>query len=520
MSRSTGPAAAKTSLNSFRKSKFVEDLNVAGPSTRNEATATKSVTISAAMIPKDDTTSAAPASKVNTVSAATIPKADTTSTAQPPKIDTTSAAPAPKVDMASAARAPKPSLKEVKARLTAQKKADGQTEKSHFDVEVAPTGSQGPKADTHPTAPLHKSSFVELTAPLPISKPKQISTQQVSSTVDNAQDAESIPKTGAISAAPARRRKARYPRRKSRSPGKEKPEDTQTTTTMTQPEDTTEQEVATDDAAQVDAPVTQTVAVPTNDETATLPNTTLFLDHALTRVSQRSLDQHGFRKLQVHLRDDSQNAKYEVLIEPLCSWIATPTSTVSSTEWQDVQAQALATLRLLLINPLWASKHYSIILTSLLAANEFYLAQGPMVVGIKKNLNFIVNHCELLGCLRSVSDLMQMPHYETTEELGLLTLGAMLHKIHEDDSQEPIFYQRLIDEQVLIQRLGTIGSCGLHSKEISVRKAAILFAQEFWHTVPQEDYFKVIAMGNVETQDLLQYYIARHLKLNDHLESL
>lgn len=462
LSRSTGPAPAKPSLKDF-KAKLVAAKTTPPPT-------------EAADVPAD---------RVQTEAATS------------------------KDDPLPAASAPKPSLKEIKAKLAAQKKAQSHTETTPIDVDKAQSEPHGPKTDTIPAAPLPKSSLVEVKAQLPVQRLKQDSAEGPTTTAENAQDSASISKNGTISAAPLRRKKSRHPGR-----GKSKQRDAEAPAN-----DTKDQQVATE-APQTEISTAQTVAVASENEEVSLPNASLFLDHALARVSQRSLDQHGFRKLQLHLREDSKNPNYEILIEPLCAWIETPTSTVSSSEWQDVQAQALATLRLLLTNPLWASKHYPRILASLIAANQFYLAQGPMVVGIKKNLTFVVNHCNLLACLHSVSDLMEKPRHETVEEVGLLTLGAMLHRIHEDDAQEGVFYKRLVDEQSLVQRLGQIGSCGLHSSEISVRRAAIKFAQEFWHTIPKEDYFKVIAEDNVETQDLLQYYIARHLKLDDHIEYL
>lgn len=545
VTRVGSPAFSKPSLKDF-KAKLVaakipqssfEDVKVVADKIPNEASAPKLDKSSTVPAPRFDKSSTGPAAKpslkeIKARLAAQKKAQSSTETSVPDTDKAVIEAPLPESDPFSAAPLPQSSLSEVKSR---QQKAQPSTEAPLLDTDNSKTEAPVPKPDASSVAPLPKASLSDAKAQLPVQlKAKQTTAKDSNSTIpttENVQDEASVSKNSTISAAPVRRKRSRHPRRKSKSPEPIEPIGYDIWMSLAKEDQDKEDaakalekrlSVAKEEKAKVAAAKALTAVVASEHEASTLPNSTAFLEWALPRLSKRSLDHYGFRKLQMYLREDSKNPMYEVVVEPLCAWIETqiPSETASASEWQDIQAMALATLRRLIINPLWASEHYGLIMASLIRANCFYLAQGPTVVGIKRNLNFVINHCDLLACLHSVSDLMDAPRRDTVEEVGLLTLGAMLHRIHEDDAQEGIFYKRLTDEQALVHRLGEIGSCGLHSKEISIRKAAIRFAQEFWHTVPQENFLEVIAANNVETRDLLKYYVARHVKFNDHIEYL
>ena len=268
----------------------------------------------------------------------------------------------------------------------------------------------------------------------------------------------------------------------------------------------------------------KTASRPTPSKTSETLNSTPLIEHniwdsAVNRIRARRLDIHGFRKLQAVLRDESQNNKAEALLEPLCHWLETPPKASDPFESQDIRAQVLITIRQMLTEKFFTQEHYPRILCALLTAKDHHATKGYLVTGLRKTVSYIIWHCNLLECLGAVCTLMEVGHSLDTDEMGLMTLGAMLHRMHEANPKEKAndssFEKK---DEVLVQRLGKIGTASLQSEQLPVRKAAIEFAQEFWHCVPEEDYFKLIASGGTNQQNLLTYYLSRHKQLQDHVE--
>ncbi|GAB1319001.1 suppressor of tub2 mutation [Madurella fahalii] len=113
------------------------------------------------------------------------------------------------------------------------------------------------------------------------------------------------------------------------------------------------------------------------------------LDSGISKVQQKSLDVHGFRKLQGIIRDSKATSlipddKFDALLLGLFEFLESPLSHVSPEKSQDVKAQILATIKLLLkkmrdnFRP-----HVSRGLESLVRARATYEGRTHMVSGLE-----------------------------------------------------------------------------------------------------------------------------------------
>ena len=249
-----------------------------------------------------------------------------------------------------------------------------------------------------------------------------------------------------------------------------------------------------------------------------------FFAQAELQLKSRDIGCGDFRVLQARLENDLEMPVWGGLIEPLCEFLEKPkwprASDPENLKWEDIQFHALSTLRMLMLNPLWAADHYPRIVMALTNMNSWYKGNAHMVSGIRKGLDFVINHCNVLECLALLCHRHKVAFTETKDELELLALGAMLHHIHTHPEQESQFYHLLGSEAEMVNRLAKIGTTGMQSEVASIRKAAIGYAQEFWHLASRDldVYVDLLAGGDLKTQRLLRYYLLRHEQIDDHVE--
>ena len=125
------------------------------------------------------------------------------------------------------------------------------------------------------------------------------------------------------------------------------------------------------------------------------------LQSAVTRVKAQTLDVHGFRKLQSLIRGDSGRAlvftddKFDALVTGLFTYLESPLEGIAPEKVQDIKAQVLATIKLLLKKSSSTSQqdagagsqrfqpHVARGLESLLAARARYNARTHIVSGLE-----------------------------------------------------------------------------------------------------------------------------------------
>ena len=237
------------------------------------------------------------------------------------------------------------------------------------------------------------------------------------------------------------------------------------------------------------------------------------LDSGIVRVQSRSLDVHGFRKLQGVIRTSGESIwedgyKFDELILPLLEYLETPNdeSTSRTGKAQDLKTQVLVTVRVLLQHqPKYFYTYYPRALTAVLAARKHYSSTSHIVCGLEETAESIVHQCEPSPCIDSVLDLLETERTEgfetNTSFMGLYVLAGLLHRGQEGNTLH------LSDEQE--ERLGRMGARCLSDTNPDIRRAVIEFVLELYDTVNQERFWGLVTGAKEDHRSLITYYLAR-----------
>lgn len=237
------------------------------------------------------------------------------------------------------------------------------------------------------------------------------------------------------------------------------------------------------------------------------------LDSGLVRIQSRSLDVHGFRKLQAVIRTSGESIweggyKFDELILPLLEYLETPNDeSTRSGKAQDLKTQVLVTVRVLLQNqPNYFSAYHPRALTALLTARKHYNSTSHIVCGLEETAESIVQQCDPSPCIDSVLDLLENECNEGAETntifMGLYVLAGLLHRGQEEG--KPLF---LGEEQE--ERLGRMGARCLSDMNPDLRRAVIEFVLELYDTVNQDRFWGLVTGAKEDHRSLITYYLAR-----------
>ena len=238
------------------------------------------------------------------------------------------------------------------------------------------------------------------------------------------------------------------------------------------------------------------------------------LDSGIVRVQSRSLDVHGFRKLQALIRTSGQSIweggyKFDELVLPLLEYLETPNdeSIPRSGKTQDLKTQVLVTVRVLLQHqPKYFYTYHPRALTAVLAARKHYNSTSHIVCGLEETAESIVHQCDPSPCIDSVLDVLETERTEGAESntvsMGLYVLAGLLHR----DSEKEIILG-LSEEQE--ERLGRMGARCLSDTNPDIRRAVIEFVLELYDTVDQERFWGLVTGAKEDHRSLITYYLAR-----------
>ena len=238
------------------------------------------------------------------------------------------------------------------------------------------------------------------------------------------------------------------------------------------------------------------------------------LDSGIDRVRARTLDVHGFRKLQTLIRTSGDSIweggyKFDELILPLLDYLEVPSdgTTARPNKAQDLKTQQLVTVRLLLqYQPRYFSGYYPRAIAAVLAARKYYNSTSHIVSGLEETAESIVSQCDPLPCIDSALDLLETELSNGTENnttvMSLYVLAGLLHRTREVGPD-----MGLGDEQE--QRLGDLGSRYLSDTNPDIRRAVIEFVLELHEAVQQERFWGLVTGAKEDHRSLITYYLAR-----------
>ncbi|RSL56550.1 STU1-like protein [Fusarium duplospermum] len=250
------------------------------------------------------------------------------------------------------------------------------------------------------------------------------------------------------------------------------------------------------------APVMQDVDSPER----TRQNSRL-LDSGITRIKARTLDVHGFRKLQSLLRDSKgifTDDKFEALLIGLFQYLEDPLPNVNMDKAQDIKAQILATIRLLLrkerdnFQP-----HVSRGLESLLETRSAYDIRAHIVSGVELLADELVTIGDGSEIVVVLTKRLQAYDGSAPEDNRILSTG--LHVLRTMLDKRTNFVPT---DTELGQLAALAGRC-LVSADSGVRMDAVQLCVALHARVGEEAFWHALKDVQDDPKSLITYYIVK-----------
>jgi CLIP-associating protein 1/2 len=238
------------------------------------------------------------------------------------------------------------------------------------------------------------------------------------------------------------------------------------------------------------------------------------LDSGINKIRAKALDVHGFRKLQGIIRDGGGSGKsavftderFDALVRGLFEYLESPLASLAPEKVQDVKAQILATIRLLLKKMRDSFQpHVSRGLESLLRCRATYDGRTHMVSGLETLASELV----LLG------DASEITHVLSGMLSGLVgeaaagaarSLSMGLHVLAQMvDHKKPAFVP---SESELAGLAGLAGRC-LESADSGVRMDVVGLCVALHGRVEEARFWEAVKGVGEDGKSLITYYVVK-----------
>ncbi|KAI4869383.1 ARM repeat-containing protein [Hypoxylon rubiginosum] len=235
------------------------------------------------------------------------------------------------------------------------------------------------------------------------------------------------------------------------------------------------------------------------------------IESGIARVKAQTLDVHGFRKLQSLLRDNKvllTDDKFDPLLVGLFEYLESPLDNIAPEKIQDVKAQILATIKLLLKKSRDRFQpHVSRGLEALLAARTRYDARTHIVSG----LELLADELVTIGDADEITvtmtkDLSKMDMNTS----GHRSLSMGLHVLKELVDSRTTFAP---SESEITGLLGLASNC-LESKESGVRMDAVQLCVALHARLGETKFWESMKGIKEDPKSLITYYIVKRQREN------
>ena len=238
-------------------------------------------------------------------------------------------------------------------------------------------------------------------------------------------------------------------------------------------------------------------------------------ESGIDRVQSRTLDVHGFRKLQSLIRTSADiiwkdGCRFDQLLLPLLKYLETPNDELSprSGKAQDLKTQVLVTVRLMLqYQPKQSLINYPRTLCAVIVARKYCYPTSYIISGLDETAERIVDLCDPEPCIDSVLDLLDNERAQNaktgTTSFGLHMLADLLRRGR--NGKDTRFL--LAGEQE--ERMGSMGMEFLADTEPEIRQAVMEMLVELHDSVDEESFWGLLAGARDDRRSLVTYYLAR-----------
>lgn len=265
---------------------------------------------------------------------------------------------------------------------------------------------------------------------------------------------------------------------------------------------------------------------PVNEDAASLPNLSRqpqsseivespekskhnarLLQSGINKIRAKSLEVHGFRKLQALIRDGKtlfSDDTFEALLLGLFQYLEDPLDSVAPEKAQDVKAQILATIKLLLKRERANFQpHVSKGLESLLQTRSAYEGRAHIVSGLELLADELVAIGDGAEIVTVLSKHLQ--DCSDADAQGCRTLSMGLHVLKELLEKRDDF--KLSETE--LGRLAALASQRLDSADSGVRMDAVQLCVALHARVGETAFWQALSDVKDDPKSLITYYIVK-----------
>ncbi|KAJ2972994.1 hypothetical protein NUW58_g9054 [Xylaria curta] len=230
------------------------------------------------------------------------------------------------------------------------------------------------------------------------------------------------------------------------------------------------------------------------------------LDSGIARVKGRTLDVHGFRKLQSLIRENKlpfADDKFNALLIGLFEYLESPLDGLASQKVQDIKAQVLATIKLILkLHSNDFQPHVSRGLEALLRTRSSYEARTHIVAGLELLADELVHIGDAEEITVTMTRSLGRMDLDTTGYRGL-SMG--LHVLKELIDSRPSF----VPTEGQVAGLTSLANRCLESKESGVRMDAVQLCVALHARLGDAKFWESMKTVRDDPKSLITYYVVK-----------
>jgi CLIP-associating protein 1/2 len=236
------------------------------------------------------------------------------------------------------------------------------------------------------------------------------------------------------------------------------------------------------------------------------------MEKGVMRIRTRSLDAHGYRKLQVLIRFHdaifNDEGKYDEMLLALLEALESSNDEKrsASSRSMDVKTQILVTIRLMFTsNRTFFAAYYPRVVTALLNARKQYELTNHIVSGLEETAEDVVAACQPPDVIDAVLDLIETENHDVEGyraiTMGIYVLSGLLKRLNS---------HHVTLSQSESERLGKFANQSLAQPQPDIRRAITEFCVELYEMVNKDETFwRMINSPMGDHRNLLTYYIAK-----------
>ena len=230
------------------------------------------------------------------------------------------------------------------------------------------------------------------------------------------------------------------------------------------------------------------------------------LDSGITKIKAKSLDVHGFRKLQGMIRDNKatwSDDKFHVLLLGLFEYLEAPLTTLSPEKVQDVKAQILATIKLMYKKDREAFRpHVAQGLESIFETRSCYDARAHIVSGLELLADELVTLADPKLTTKTITSILQA---EKMTLEGCRTLSMGLHVLKELLDTKKDF----VPDEAEVEGMCKLAARCLESPESGVRMDSVQLCVGIHARVGENRFWNALGGVRDDPKSLITYYIVK-----------